>query len=64
MGVAVEGELVERRVLDAGVYISQKLDIFAPPPIFQDHIFSPKYSENFFSPLFFPPLTPYICIFS
>ena len=46
-----------------GVYISQKLDIFAPPP-FQDHIFSPKYSENF---PFFPFVNPfphYISLFT
>ena len=46
------------------VYIIQIIDIFAPPPFFQNEIISPKYSENFLFSLFFPPIAPYIRVFT
>ena len=43
-----------------GVYIIQKIDTFAPPPLFQNDIFSTNYSENFLFSSLIPAVTPYI----
>ena len=48
----------------AGVNICPKYDIFAPPPISKNDIFSPRYSENFLLFITFPPLPHYIRAFS
>ena len=49
--------------VQAGVYISPKYDIFAPPPFSKLYFFL-KYSEKFpLSPVF-PPLPLYIRVYS
>ena len=38
---------VRSALTKAGLNICPKYDIFAPPPIFKNDIFSPRYRENF-----------------
>ena len=51
------------RIKRTGVKICPKSDIFAPPPISKNDIFSPSYSKNFPFFLDFPPLPLNICVF-